>query len=67
MEKGSIAKAKISGLRGQPCWVPLDREKDLEHNLLVITLALGDAYNNRIQDIMLGPNPNFPNTANKKG
>lgn len=61
MERGLIAKVKISGLRGQPCRVRLDSEKDLEHDLLVIT----NADNSRIQDISMGPNPNHPNTANK--
>lgn len=45
IESGMIAKAKRSGLRGQPCGVPLDTEKGLHLSLLVIILDLSDVFN----------------------
>ncbi len=62
-----MARIKRSGLRGCPCCVALDSANGLEHKLLVITEALGEAYNRRIHDISLGPNTNFSNNEKQVG
>lgn len=38
-----MAKVKSKGLKGHPCLVPRDRGKYFEHNLFVITDALGES------------------------
>lgn len=54
-----------SGERGQPCLVPLCKLKQSDVTLLVRTEALGAAYKIFIQEINVGPNPNFSKTQNK--
>ncbi len=58
--RGSMAIANNNGERGQPCLVPRCRLKYSENTLLVRTEALGAAYKSLIQEVNMGPNPNFP-------
>lgn len=43
IDRGSMAKVKSKGLMGKPFLVPLDRGKDFECTLFVITDALGES------------------------
>lgn len=65
MDRGSMAKVKSKGLRGHPCLVPLDRGNDFERTLFVITDALGEKYNNLINERNCVPKPNLSNAENK--
>ena len=51
IDKGLIATANNSGLRGHPWRVPLLSVKYWDFIPLVLTDALGEEYKNEIQDI----------------
>lgn len=65
MARGSIAIAKRSGYRGQPCLVPRFSSKKGDMLLLVRTAANGAEYKSLIQDIKLDQTKLFKSTEEK--
>lgn len=55
--RGSIARAKRRGERGQPCLVPLSMEKGSERNPIYETYAFGLWYREEIHFRKCIPNP----------
>jgi hypothetical protein len=51
--------------KGHPCLVPLDNLNDSEICPFVCIDALADLYNCSIEEIKIGPKPNFFITATK--
>ena len=65
IDRGSIANANKSGLKGHPCRVPLDNAKKFERLPFVTTDALGEEYKSLIQAMKVGPKPNACRHLNK--